>query len=319
MRPLKLAIALPALVAVLAAAHQPDLRAAEPVASTGALVLVVHATKACFSDQIQVAGFLVPRKVAVVNVNRDGYKINDVLALVGDRVVAGQALAGLEVQSSGDPRAAEREQHAPREARSAQPARTMVLYAPVDGLVMSSSAAVGAIASPQAGPLFQIITDDEIELQVEVPSLQISKLKPGATARIDVGDGVDRIGRVRRVGAEIDPRTQLGHARLSVDKDPSLRVGMFARATIDASRSCGISVPRAAIIYRTQGASVQVVHNDIIATRRVRLGLVSGSNVEIRDGLSEGDMVVANAGTSLHDGDKVKTMLTDAVDQTRGQ
>jgi hypothetical protein len=34
---------------------------------------------------------------------------------------------------------------------------------------------------------------------------------------------------------------------------------------------------------------------------------------EIRKGLCEGDMVVTKAGSSLHDGDKVRPILTDAV------
>ena len=85
------------------------------------------------------------------------------------------------------------------------------------------------------------------------------------------------------------------------------------------SRSCGISVPRSSIIYQTQGTSVQVVRNKIIETRRVQLGLLSDDNVEIREGISEGDTVVANAGTSLHDGDQVKTIIAEEIDQTRGR
>lgn len=34
---------------------------------------------------------------------------------------------------------------------------------------------------------------------------------------------------------------------------------------------------------------------------------------EIREGLCQGDMVVANAGSSLHDGDRVRPILADAV------
>jgi hypothetical protein len=34
---------------------------------------------------------------------------------------------------------------------------------------------------------------------------------------------------------------------------------------------------------------------------------------EIREGLCEGDMVVAKAGSSLHDGDRVRPILADAV------
>jgi multidrug efflux pump subunit AcrA (membrane-fusion protein) len=311
LRPMKVVVAAIGLVAAaaLAAPQWHKVHAAEPAAPSGALVIVVQATNACFSDMVRVTGFLVPRKVAVVNIDDEGYKITDVLVSEGDQVISGQDLARLNRQASKDPRA----------PGGSTPARSTTLHAPVAGLVMSSTAMVGAMASPQAGPLFRVIADNVIELDVEVPSLQVPKLKPGATARIIVGDGPERNGRVRLVEAEINQRTQLGRARLSVDKDPSLRVGIFARATIDASRSCGISVPRSSIIYQTQGTSVQVVRNKIIETRRVQLGLLSDDNVEIREGISEGDTVVANAGTSLHDGDQVKTIIAEEIDQTRGR
>ncbi len=280
----------------------------EPAAPTGALVIVVRATNACFSDQVRVTGYLVPRKVAVVNAEGDGFKITDVLVSEGDQVISGQDLVRLSRPASKDPRTG-----------NAVPARSVTLRAPTAGLVMKSTAMVGSIASLKAGPLFRIIVNNEIELEVEVPSLQVPKLKPGATARIALADGIDHNGRVRLVEAEIDQRSQLGRARLSVDKDPTLRVGMFARATIDASRSCGISVPRAAVIYQTQGTSVQVVQNSTIHTKKVQLGLVSDNNVEIREGLSDGDIVVANAGTSLHDGDLVKTIFAEDTDQTQVQ
>jgi multidrug efflux pump subunit AcrA (membrane-fusion protein) len=307
---MKLAIAAIGLVAAAALAaqqwHEVHAEEKEAAAPTGALVIVVHATSACFSDQVRVTGFLVPRKVAVVNADGDGYKITDVMVSEGDQVISGQDLARLNRPASKDPRTG-----------SAVPARSTTLHAPVAGLVMSSTAMVAAMASPQAGPLFRIIANNEIDLDVEVPSLQVPKLKTGATARIIISDGPERNGRVRLVDTEIDQRTQLGRAHLSVDKDPSLRVGMFARATIDASRSCGISVPRSAVIYQTQGTSVQVVNNNNIETRQVQLGLLSDNNVEIREGISEGDTVVANAGTSLHDGDLVKTIFAEEVDQTQ--
>ena len=81
---------------------------------------------------------------------------------------------------------------------------------------------------------------------------------------------------------------------------------MFARATVNADRSCGISVPNSAVTYRTGGTSVQVVRNNVIETRSIKVGIHSDTDTEVQSGLREGDLVVANAGTSLSDGDKVK-------------
>lgn len=267
--------------------------------SAGAIpqVSVVKASNACFSQSIRVTGFLVARAEAVVALDGVGAKVTEVLANEGDRVTAGQTLA--------------RYTRLVTEGPEAGRTTTITLRAPVAGVVTRSTAAVGATPSPMMPePLYRIAVDNDIELEAEVPSIHVPVLASGQTARIEVAEGRELAGRVRLVPATIDQRTQLGRARLSLERDPSLRTGMFARATIDAKRSCGLSVPRSAVRYRTEGTSVQVVRNDVIETRRVQVGLHSDTDTEIRDGLRDGDLVVSNAGGSLQDGDKVKTVET---------
>ncbi len=124
----------------------------------------------------------------------------------------------------------------------------------------------------------------------------------------------DLVGRVRLVSPQIDRATQLGHVRISLTNNPSLKVGMFARANIDAKRSCGVAVPRTAIDHLT----VQVVKGNTIETRKVKVGLSSDTSTEILEGLDVGEIVVADAGTSLHDGDQVKTMFAEELDRSAG-
>jgi len=190
----------------------------------------------------------------------------------------------------------------------------MILKAPAAGVVTRSTAVVGATASPmQTEPLFRIAVDNEIELEAEVPSIHAGAISPGQTARIQIEDSRELSGRVRQAPAAVDQRTQLGRARLSLERDPWLRLGMFARATIDADRSCGISVPRSAVHYRTEGPRVQVVRDNVIETRVVQVGFHSDMDIEIREGLREGDLIVANAGSSLRDGDKVNPIMADTL------
>src|SRR6202012_4333359 len=139
--------------------------------------------------------------------------------------------------------------------------------------------------------------------------VHLLKLNPGAAWRISRDDAPDLAGRVRLVGPEIDRANQLGHIRISVTSNPSLKVGMFARASIDAKRSCGVAIPRTAIDHLT----VQVVKGNTIKTRNVRVGLVSDTSTEILEGLDVGEIVVADAGSSLHDGDQIKTMFADEL------
>jgi multidrug efflux pump subunit AcrA (membrane-fusion protein) len=161
--------------------------------------------------------------------------------------------------------------------------------------------------------MFRIAVNNEIELEAQVPAVHMPKLNPGATVRISRDDAPDLIGRVRLVSPEIDRATQLGRVRISVTNNPSLKVGMFARASIDAKRSCGVAVPKTAIDHLT----VQVVKGNTIETRRVRVGLTSDTSTEILEGLDVGEIVVADAGSSLHDGDQIKTMFADELDRAR--
>jgi RND family efflux transporter MFP subunit len=165
----------------------------------------------------------------------------------------------------------------------------------------------------QNEPLFRIAVDNEIELEAEVPSIYVPILARGQTARVEIENSRELSGKVRVVPGAVEPRMQVGRARVSLERDPRLRLGMFARATIEANRSRGLSVPRSAVLYRTEGPSVQVVRENVIETRLVRIGYHSDTDTEISEGLNEGDLVVANAGSSLRDGSKVKPVELDST------
>ena len=265
-----------------------------------ALVVVTKSTNACFSDLVRVTGFVVPRREAVAGADQEGSKVTDLFIREGDSVTDNQEMARLSAppQQPGTP------PNAPKPA-------PVSLRAPAAGLVTEVRTIVGAPASPQAGPMFRIAVNNEVELDAEVPSVHLSKLNPGATARISRDNAPDLIGRVRLVSPQIDRTTQLGHVRIALTNNPSLKVGMFARASIDAKRSCGVAVPRTAIDHLT----VQVIKGNTVETRKVRVGLVSDTSTEILEGLDVGETVVADAGSSLHDGDQVKTMFADELDR----
>jgi hypothetical protein len=257
-----------------------------------AQVTTVKAIKSCFSSSVPVTGFLVARREAVVQLG-PGDKVTEVLAAEGDKVGVDQTL----VQVTRTP--------PPRPGTEAK-AETVALKSPAAGTVIRTTAVVGKMPSPMdPEPLFRIAIDGEMELEAEIPSARVPEISAGQAVRVIIRDALEVSGRVRLAPASIDRRTQLGRARISIDGYSQLQFAMFARAVINADRSCGISVPRSAVTYRTGGTSVQVVYNGSIETRSVDVGLHSDTDIEVRKGLNEGDLVVANAGTSLRDGDKV--------------
>jgi HlyD family secretion protein len=257
----------------------------------GAAVTVLKATKSCFSNIVEVSGIIIPREETAVRPERPGLKVAEVLADAGDTVTAGQTLARLTLPDGG----------------------VVQVQAPVAGLIASSSAAIGAVASGKGEALFSIIARSEYDLVGLVSTQDISKLSVNQTARIKIVGGGEIDGKVRRVAPTIEPNSQLGQVFVAVTSSRRLLVNSSARALITTGRSCNnVSVPLTAVLYGSAGTVVQVVRRQRVETRRVEVGLMSAGQVEIKEGLQEGDIVVARAGALLREGDPVRAIMVSA-------
>jgi multidrug efflux pump subunit AcrA (membrane-fusion protein) len=96
------------------------------------------------------------------------------------------------------------------------------------------------------------------------------------------------------------------------NRDGQLMSGTFATVTFNNIRALPpVIVPGDTIITRSTGAMVALVRDNTVHLQPVIAGRDYGANVEIREGLQEGDLVVVNPGDSAKDGAKVTTrMLT---------
>jgi HlyD family secretion protein len=281
------------LAATLLCLATPALAADDPAAKDapqGAAVTVITAAKSCFPNLVEAFGILIPREETMVRPDRPGLKVAEILADPGETVGAGQNLARLTLPEGG----------------------TVLVTAPVAGLVLSSTAAIGALASPRGEALFSIIARSEFDLVGMVPTQDLSKLAVNQPVHIKVVGAGEVEGKVRRVASTVEPNSQLGQVFVGITTNRKLFVNSSGRAVITTGQSCGVAVPLTAVLYGTAGTVVQVVRRARIETKRVQVGLMSGGQVEIRDGLIEGDIVVARAGALLREGDPVRAITAEA-------
>jgi HlyD family secretion protein len=235
---------------------------------------------------------LVPKEEVLVRPDREGLQIAKVFVEAGDTVKSGQVLARL----------------APPEG---QPGSGVDVQSQVAGLVIRRSAIVGAMASARAEPLFQIVPQGELEIAAEIPAKRFSSVSIGQPATIRIVGMPELTGRIRFASPAIDPTTQLGQIRVSLGDRSQLRAGTFARAIIDVAQRCGVGIPFSAVLYGSEGAVVQLVRDGRVETHRVALGLQSEDTVEVREGVNDGDMVVARAGSFVREGDRVRPIMAD--------
>ncbi len=186
-------------------------------------------------------------------------------------------------------------------------ARTEI-KAPSAGLVSRRSARRGAIATSIGEPLFRIIAGNEIELDAEVPELRLSKMAESQKAAVSISDDLLVEGTVRLISPEVDRLSRLGKLRIALPSDPRIRIGAFARATIETVRRNALAVPSSAVLYDGRQPFVQIVRDGRIVQQSVKIGLQVTGITEIASGLREGDVVVARAGAFLRDGDAVRSV-----------
>lgn len=192
-------------------------------------------------------------------------------------------------------------------------ARTQI-RAPEAGVVSRRSVRLGMNVASGGEPLFRLIARGEIEFEGEVLETALPQIRADAPATVEAG-GQSFSGTVRAVYPEVDRATRLGKVRVRLPADPHLRIGSFATGRIELARSDGVAAPVKAVAFSGAGEGrVLVVQDGVVRERAVRTGITEGDQVEIREGLAPGDIVVAQAGSFLRDGDAVRVRQTHSPD-----
>jgi HlyD family secretion protein len=258
----------------------------KPTRASGLSVSVKPARNMCFTEQVEVTGTVFPRQEVEIPAPREG-RLTDVLVGPLDQVAAGQILARL------------------GPADGATSTTVVSVTSSVAGVVVHSDAATGKPVSPRQGPLFRIVVGGDLDVKADVPIGDLKRLAVGQPVTVRPLGQPELSGKLQLVASPIEPGSQLGRVRIALPTTRDLRVGTFARAIILVGERCGIGVPYSSIMYEPDGTILQIVKNDRVEARHVILGLLLGSYVEVRSGISASDLIVTRAGPFLRDGDQV--------------
>lgn len=206
-------------------------------------------------------------------------------------------------------------------AQSAEVTRTeATLRAPFDGLVSAKYADPGALVSP-AAPLLRIVSAD-LRILVALPTRHLPALASGrATAEVGVDVWPDRTfpAAIRAVFPEVNEATRTATVELRVPVDPTgkqgppLKAGMYAtiRIVLDTHDNA-LAVPADAIIRVRERSLVYLARDNKAVSRDVKPGLRDGVQVEILEGLAEGDPLVVSGQQRLTDGTAVDVRAASA-------
>lgn len=192
------------------------------------------------------------------------------------------------------------------------------IQAPISGYVSERMIRAGNLVELHQ-PVYRITSYDPLLAVLHVPERELGVLRNGltVTVRLDAFPRQEFKGEVIRISPVIDPTTGTFRVTAQVE-DPAgiVKPGLFGRVDIlhDVRKNVPV-IPRSALIREDEQTFVFVVGEDGNAIRRsIRTGYERNGQVEVVEGVSEGESVVTAGKGSLSDGSKVEVVsLTAAV------
>ncbi len=167
-----------------------------------------------------------------------------------------------------------------------------------DGFVADLNVREGVFITPSS-EVMSIATLDRVWVLAEVFVRQAAWIQPGQLAEVELEylPGQRLQGTVDYVYPELDLMTRTLQVRMRFDTEAGLlRPNMFARVIIHGTETPAvIHVPRAALIRGGAVDRVVLALGDgRFRAQPVQIGIESGDRIEIRSGISTGDLVVTS-------------------------
>jgi RND family efflux transporter MFP subunit len=186
------------------------------------------------------------------------------------------------------------------------------VVAPFDGVITARNIDVGSLVQADAASgtfLFTIMQSDVIRTQVYVPQDHALDLTPGVDAVVRVPELPGRTfpGKVTRIADALEPGTRTLLTEIDIpNPDGALKPGTYCTVELHVPQDKpSLLVPAEAIIFNRDGLQVAVVEGGSAHIRKVSVARDLGTQVEVRDGIKEGDVVVLYPQVDLVEGSKV--------------
>jgi len=183
------------------------------------------------------------------------------------------------------------------------------IRAPYNGVVVARQAVAGAYITTGA-PVVNLVNDEDMEIEADVPAGRLAGLAPGRAVRAALDSGRNVMAVVRSVIPTENALTRTRPVRFTpqIAGDQPLRFATDQSVTVllpmGEPRDI-VSVHKDAVIARGAGYIVYVVEEGKAQLRQVELGEAAGNRTEVLSGLIAGDLVVTRGNERLQPGQDV--------------
>lgn len=158
---------------------------------------------------------------------------------------------------------------------------------------------------------------DTIKLDFAVPEAALARLEAGLAVQARSVAWPEEVftGLVRSIDTRIDPVSRTVTVRAAIpNPDGKLRPGMFLTVTLLKSEVRALLIPEQAIVPEQSRQFVFVVDaSDTVEKREIRTGRRRPGEIEVLDGLSAGERVIAEGTQKARPGSRVRVLDSVAI------
>lgn len=179
---------------------------------------------------------------------------------------------------------------------------------PISGVISERYVKAGNMIGTDQ-QMYRVTDFSPLQAVLHIPEHEMAKIRNDQRAelRVDALPNETFVGHVERISPVVDSETGTFKVTIYVDETRDmLRPGMFGRVKIVYdTRENTRMIPKSAVISEDLAESVYVIKDSLAFKKEIQTGYTNGSNVEILNGLDDGEMVVTIGQGSLQDSSKV--------------
>jgi RND family efflux transporter MFP subunit len=197
------------------------------------------------------------------------------------------------------------------------------VVAPFDGVITQRNVDVGSLVQGNANTgtfMFEIMQKDVIRVRVYVPQDAAFGVAPGVEAIVRVPEipGRSFRGKVTRIAEALQTGTRTLLTEIDISNpDGELQPGTYCTVELNIlSKTPSFLVPADATIFNQNGMQVAVVKDGTAHIHKVSVTRDLGTQVEVDNGVEQGDLVIINPPIALSEGSKVRARAEPAVPRT---
>lgn len=196
-------------------------------------------------------------------------------------------------------------------AMAEQKLRDSTILAPFSGIIVKRLVNPGEyITTMPPTVLFVIMNIDKVRTEVGLPEMHLARVAIGNPVEItvDTYPGVRFSGKVSTINPLVDPVSRAFTVKIEIpNRSHRLKAGMFARVKLyPRIHKNSLIVPFKSVVRTGGETAVYVLNGDRVSLRPVTVGITDEREIEVIDGLKQGEEIIIEGHYGMGDNTRVQ-------------